>query len=244
MRVRVGRLSLWRWWWQLGGAAVVAYIALGLAISWSPALWASAGIAAVVYVGVPVAATSLIDLVDSRKTPDGTIMPNPESNRSPLAVDQKEQSQPHEYLLGSGPHSKEGIRKGDGRPSQPPIPSPSSEFLQRRIFAADSRSILLPDRPIARPWRRVGSAQFASLVQALAVALPSVDDADDVAGLAGVRRYLIRRGRDTPKQRWQAVLEQAINDAADDFVCGEALKLNDPQELRAAVADWLGVFDE
>jgi len=94
--------------------------------------------------------------------------------------------------------------------------------------------------PSSRPWRRVGSAQFATLVYALGTALPSVSQADDTAALSGVSRHLIRKGRDKPIQRWQAVLEQAIDDGVDDILCSETLKLTKSAELRAAAADWIG----
>lgn len=95
------------------------------------------------------------------------------------------------------------------------------------------------EQPNSRPWRRVGSSQFAALVYALGVALPSVSQADDTAALSGVSRHLIRKGRDKPIQRWQAVLEQAIDDGVDDILCSEALKLTNSAQLRAAVADWI-----
>jgi hypothetical protein len=115
-------------------------------------------------------------------------------------------------------------------------------MLQRRIATTTGRQLRPPKQPGDRPWRRVGSKQFADLVYALSVALPSVSQADDTASLSGVTRHLIRKGgHDTALQRWQAVLEQAIDDEADDVVCSEALKLTNSAELRAAVADWIGV---
>jgi hypothetical protein len=115
-------------------------------------------------------------------------------------------------------------------------------MLQRRIAATSGRPLRPPEQPGDRSWRRVGSAQFADLVYALSVALPSVSQADDTASRSGVTRHLIRKGgRDTAFQRWQAVLEQAIDDEADDVVCAEALKLTNSAKLRAAVGDWIGV---
>jgi hypothetical protein len=126
--------------------------------------------------------------------------------------------------------------------SHPADGAPSREMLQRRIAATTGWPFRPPERPGDRPWRRVGSAQFADLVYALSVAVPSVSQADDTASRSGVTRHLIKKGdHDTAFQRWQAVLEQAIDDEADDVVCAEALKLNNSAELRAVVADWIGV---
>lgn len=258
MRALRGQKSLWRWWWPLGGVVGMGFIALGLAVGWSGALWAAAGVAAVVYVGVPVAAESLIALAGSRKNSSISGTAETKSNYPPLTDHEKEEEpgSPAQIAIGDADAPKtrsapvkdnkavyieEARREVYGMPTPSPVLPPSSEFLQQRIRERSGWALQSPDSPRDRPWRRVGSEQFAALVQALAVALPSVDTADDVAGLAGVRRHMIRRGRDTPKQRWQAVLEQGINDNADDLVCGEALELNDPQELRVAVAEWLGV---
>jgi hypothetical protein len=118
---------------------------------------------------------------------------------------------------------------------------PSREMLQRQIAASSRQPLRPPEQQSDRPWRRVGSTQFADLVYALSVALPSVSQADDTADLSGVTRHLVRKGHDSPAQRWQAVLEQAIDDEADDAVCAEALKLTNSAQLRAAVADWIGI---
>lgn len=98
-----------------------------------------------------------------------------------------------------------------------------------------------PGHSPSRPWRRVGSRQFADLVHELSIAVPSVRVADDTAGISGVTRHLVRHGdSDTASQRWQAVLEQAIDDEVDDTVCAEALNLTNSAKLRTAVADWIG----
>src|SRR5437016_1326776 len=67
MRVRPKENPLWRWWWLIGGVAVLALIAIGVSMGWSPNLWAAAGAVAVLYVGVPVMAANLDDLTGRRK---------------------------------------------------------------------------------------------------------------------------------------------------------------------------------
>jgi nucleoside phosphorylase len=113
--------------------------------------------------------------------------------------------------------------------------------FEPRIAEVNEWSHQPEEQPNSRPWRRVGSSQFAALVYALGVALPSVSQADDTAGRSGVSRHLIRQGRGNPIQRWQAVLEQAIDDGVDDALCSEALKQTNSAQLRTAVADWIGI---
>lgn len=115
-----------------------------------------------------------------------------------------------------------------------PVEKPSPDAAMRQ---PSSRP---PGQPGSRPWRRVGSTQFADLVYALGVSLPSVSEANAAAARAGVTRHLIRGGQGNPLLRWQAVLEQAIDDGVDDTLCAEALKLTKSAQLRAAVANWIG----
>jgi hypothetical protein len=262
MRFRPGRNPLWKWWWPIGGVAVVALLAIGFGMGWSANLWAAAGVVAVVYVGAPVMAANLDDLIARRKqqatasssqpVPNplqasldapagrtGTSAPEPLSQTATAEIPAaRETVSPRRGVAAAtnASHAAEAQRNpaADGVPSR--------EMLQRRIAATTGRPWRPPERPVGRPWRSVGSAQFADLVYALGIALPSVSQADDTASRSGVTRHLIRKGdRDTALQRWQAVVEQAIDDEADDVVCSEALKLTNSAELRAAVADWIGV---
>jgi hypothetical protein len=236
----------------------MGFVALGLDMSWSGDLWAAAGVVAVVYVGIPVAAATLIDLTKPRQNARNNDLEESGSNNSLLVGGQKEERRSdgtpmtrrdmdfpmmrNELTGDNGPLHTEPVNgKSDKIHSQSREIPPSSDFLQQWISERSERPVQRPEWSSERPWRRVGSTQFAALIQALSAALPAVDTADDTADLSGVRRYLIRKGRDTPKQRWLAVLEQAINDSVDDFVCSEALKLTDSKQLRAAVADWLGI---
>jgi len=253
MRLRPKGNFLWRWWWPLGGVALLGLIASGMTLGWSANLWAGAGLVAVVYVGVPVMAANLYDLAGS-KSQSGN---HPEaalgSDYGMAAVDQQtlapnvdatdiEKIGQH----GVGGHGTQSAANagaeaevGTEHSRATPVP-PSSEGLQQRIAAMGEATNQPLASPNDRSWRRVGSAQFAALVESLGAALPSINIADDTADLAGVTRHLIRKGRDSPKQRWQSVLEQALDDRADDVVCSEALKLTRSEQLRAAVADWIG----
>jgi hypothetical protein len=135
-----------------------------------------------------------------------------------------------------------GVEERMGEAATSAADPPSARDMEGQVGGRVGRSYLSP-APGDRPWRRVGSPQFASLVHALGSALPSVATADDVAALAGTTRHLIRHGRDNATQRWQAVLEQAIDDEVDDDICAEALTRTRSTQLRAAVANWTG-FDE
>lgn len=263
MRVRPKGSPLWRWWWPFGGVAVLALIAIGVSTGWSANLWAAASVVAVVYVGVPVMAANLDDLTDKRKQPATASATQPGPNPLPASVDARAErtgtSDPElssqtaataevstvgetgslrPGIIGANDTSQaawaQRSREADGAPSR--------EMLQRRIATTSGRPLRPPEQPGDRPWRKVGSAQFADLVYALSVALPSASQADDTASRSGVTRHLVRKGgRDTALQRWQAVLEQAVDDEADDVVCAEALKLTNSANLRAAVADWIGL---
>jgi hypothetical protein len=259
MRIRPTSHRLWKWWWPLGGVIVVGMIVAGVADGWSASLWAAAGVVAVVYLGVPVTAATLDELADARKQPriDNAAESGPDSP-APLAterptVDMGQMAQmarepPKRGDIGSSRDSESNTRPGYTRPgshqSLSANSSPSSELLQERIAAISGRPFQPLELTQDRPWRKVGSKQFAALVQALGIALPSVNTADDTADLAGVRGHLIRKGRDTPKERWQAVLERAIDDEVDDVLCAEALKYTNSPLLRAAVSDWIGAPNE
>lgn len=205
---------LWKWWWPLGGVALVALIAGGVATAWSAALWAAAAVLAAVYLGIPMLATSLRDLTGTAEpaTPAG------ENNPPSLAPP---------------------------RPPEPrsQIPDPTPETLLPARETLQAWIAEHAKRPVGRPWRRVGSPQFAELVYALAESVPSVGGASSTAARAGVSRQLIRSGRDNPIQRWQAVLEQAIDDGADDSLCSAALNLTNSARLRSAVAEWVAFSD-
>jgi hypothetical protein len=67
VRVRPGGNPLWKWWWPLGGVAVVALIAIGTIVGWSAYLWAPTAVVAAVYVGGPPMAASLGELTGRRK---------------------------------------------------------------------------------------------------------------------------------------------------------------------------------
>lgn len=260
MRFRPSGNPLWKWWWPLGGLAVAALLALGSSMGWSANLWAAAGVVAVLYVGVPVMAANLDDLSarGKRQAAANASQPSPNplqapigpyagSNRAPVLETPSQLTATAEIPVIRETASQQGAAKDTGHVAAAQC-SPaadgtlSHEMLQRQIATKTGRKWRPPEQPGDRPWRRVGSAQFADLVYALSVALPSVGQADDTASRSGVTRHLIRKGgRDTALQRWQAVLEQAIDDEADDVVCSEALKLTNSANLRAAVADWIGL---
>jgi hypothetical protein len=214
MRIRGEGNPLWKWWWPLGGVAVAALVGGGVVTAWSAALWAVAAVVAAVYLGVPVVATSLRDL----------------TGRAEPAMAGGENNPPS---LGS-PH-----------PPKPSIPGPTPQIVAAEV--PPSRETLQAwiaehtKLSGGRSWRRVGSAQFAELVYALAESVPSVGEANSTAARAGVSRQLIRSGRDNPIQRWQSVLEQAIDDGADDSLCSAALNLTNSPRLRSAVAEWIGI---
>lgn len=252
---------MWGWWWPLGGVAVLALIAIGVGMGWSANLWVAASVVAVVYVGVPVMAANLDDLADRRKQHATTSSPQPGPNPLQASGDAMAGSTgtpvpelpsqtaatpgiPAVGDTGSNRRSVVGAtdtsQAASARRSPRAAGPPSPEMLRRRIAATTGQPLRPPEQPSDRPWRRIGSAQFAELVYALSVAVPSVNQADDTAGLSGVTRHLIKKGRDTPFQRWQAVLEQAIDDGVVDIVCSEALKLTNSAQLRAAIADWIG----
>jgi hypothetical protein len=253
---------LWKWWWPLGGVAVAALLATGFIMGWSATWWAAAGAVAVVYVGVPVMAANLDDLSarGKQQAAANASQPNPNplqaqispqvgGSGAPVIETPSQVAATAEIPLIGETASRRGaatakdtsrVAAAQGSPAADV--APPREMLQRRIAATTGRQWRPPEQPGDRPWRKVGSAQFADLVYALSVALPSVGEADDTATRSGVTRHLIRKGgRDTALQRWQAVLEQAIDDEADDVVCAEALKLTNSAELRVAVADWIGV---
>ena len=214
MRSRRRGNPLWKWWWPLGGVAVAALIAGGVATAWSAGLWAVAAVASAAYLGIPVLATSLRDLNmrEPVTTGDENSPPTPGPPRPPEERSTIPELTPEAVVAGV---------------------SPPRETLQALIAGH-------MQRPRGRPWRRVGSDQFAELVYALAESVPSVEQASGTAALAGVSRQLIRSGQDNPIQRWQAVLEQAIDDGADDSLCSAALNLTNSPRLRSAVAAWIG----
>lgn len=203
--------QLWKWWWPLGGVAVAALIAGGVATAWSAALWAVAAVVVAAYLGVPVVATSLRDL-------RGTAEP----------------------VMAGGENTSPGLVHPRPPEPQSPIPEPTAETTPPAREALQAVSAQHTTPSAVRPWRKVGSPQFAELVYALAESVPSVDEASSTAAMAGVSRHLIRSGRDNSIQRWQAVLEQAIDDGADDSLCSAALKLTNSARLRSAVAEWIG----
>lgn len=216
MRGRRKGNPLWKWWWLLGGVAVAALTAGGVATAWSAALWAVAAVVAAVYLGIPMLATSLRDLT-------GTAEP----------------------ATAGGENNPPSLAPPRPQEPRPPIPEPTPETAAAETLP--SRETLQAwiaehtKRPGGRPWRRVGSPQFAELVYALAESVPSVGEASSTAARAGVSRQLIRSGRDNPIQRWQTVLEQAIDDGADDSLCSAALNLTNSARLRAAVAKWIDI---
>lgn len=260
MRFRPSGNPLWKWWWPLGGVAVATLLAIGSSMGWSANLWAAAGVAAVIYVGVPVMAANLDDLSARGKQQaeangsqpslnplEAPIGPYAGRTGPPVLETPPQLTATVEIPVIRESASQQGAPKDTGQPeaaqcSPAADGTPSREMLQRAIAITTRRQWRPPEQPGDRPWRRVGSAQFADLVYALSVALPSVGQADDTASRSGVTRHLIRKGgRDTALQRWQAVLEQAIDDEADDVVCSEALKLTSSADLRTAVADWIGL---
>lgn len=259
MRIRPTSGGLWKWWWPLGGVVVVGMAVAGVTDGWSANLWAAAGVVAVIYLGVPVTAATLNDLAAERKQPrigdaaeSGPNFPAPLATETPpldvgqIAVEAREPPKIGDTESGrdSEPNTRHGY-PGSGSDQSMSTDSPaSSELLQRRIAAISGRPFQPLELPRDRPWRKVGSKQFAALVHALGVALPSVNTADDTADLSGVRGHLIRKGRDTPKERWQAVLERAIDDEVDDVLCAEALKYTNSPLLREAVSDWIGAPNE
>ena len=260
MRIRPTQNPMWKWWWPIGGVAVVALLAIGFSLGWSADLWAAAGVVAVAYFSTPMMAASLDDLATRRKQRGPASPSQPVPN--PPQTSQEVRTRRTETSIAELPSdaSTEISVAGERAPRRPGTaaatdishaaptrPNPtadgvaSSEMLQRRIAATTGRPWRAPEPPVDRSWRTVGSGQFADLVWALSHALPSVSQADDTASRAGVTRHLIRKGdRDTAYQRWQAVLEQAIDDKADDVVCSEALRLTNSAELRGAIADWIG----
>jgi hypothetical protein len=207
---------LWQWWWPLGGVALAVLVAGGVATAWSGALWAVAAVVAAVYLGIPMLATSLKDLT-------GTADP----------------------AASGGENNPPSLAPPSPPMPQPLIPGPTLETVAAEVRQSrETLQVRIADHAMrsgGRPWRRVGSAQFAELVYALAASVPSVDEAISAATLAGVSRQLIRSGRDNPIQRWQAVLEQAIDDGADDSLCSAALNLTNSARLRSAVAEWIGI---
>lgn len=225
MRFRQKENPLWRWWWLLGGVAVAMLIAAGVAMAWSANLWAISAVVAAVYLGVPGTALSLRGLngVQEKSGMNGGKQAVEGATRVPATTGE------YRHLPTSAP-------KSAGHDA-----TPSREALQLRIAEMSAPPSQRAGMYGERPWRRVGSVQFAELVQALGKALPSVSQADDTAALAGVSQHLIRTGRDYAVQRWHAVLERAIDDEVDDAVCSEALKLTNSPDLRSAVADWLGI---
>jgi len=217
MRLRPSGDPLWKWWWPIGGAAVAALLAIGFSTGWSAAWWAAAGVVAVVYVGAPVMAASLEDLIATRKQQPLPSFSESETNQ-----------------MRPSPDAPTG-----GKAVSVPEPPPQPETA--KVIAMTGRSPRSSGQEPARPWRKVGSDQFANLVNKLSSALPSVKQAEDTAIISGVTAHLIRIGNnDTAQQRWQAVLQQAIDDGVDDRVCEEALKLTKSEQLATAVADWRG----
>jgi hypothetical protein len=256
MGIRPGWQGLWRWWWLLGAAVLLGLTATGIGMEWSTAWWSAVAVVVAIYLGFPVTAVSLRDLGRPRDRPE---LDNASRTKMPVAPPAGQQAsgtaEPDEPPTAGRPITN--MKSGDnswGRPSalstgegdgeSPPtadvpvvvLSSPGS--LEQPFAARREDSATVPACSRDRPWRRVGSVQFAALVQALSVALPSVDTADDAADLSGVSRHLIRKGRDTPKQRWLAVLEQALDDQVDDILCIEVLKLTNSETLRTAVSNW------
>lgn len=251
---------MWKWWWPIGGVCVIALLAIGFGIGWSADLWAAAGVGAIGYFSTPIMAASLNDL-NARRKQQATAKPSRSkldalhsshgmrAGRAETLIAQAPSERSPTEISTAGKPARRPNMAGTanishGSPAQPSPAAdgaPSREMLQRRISATTGRPWRTPELPTGRSWRRVGSEQFANLVWALSHALPSVSQADDTASRSGVTRHLIRMGdRDTPSQRWQAVLEQAIDDEADGVVCSEALKLTNSAELRAAIAAWIG----
>ena len=62
MRSRRRGNPLWKWWWPLGGVAVAALIAGGVATAWSAGLWAVAAVASAAYLAAQPAMTSRLAL--------------------------------------------------------------------------------------------------------------------------------------------------------------------------------------
>lgn len=258
MRIHPNGNPLWKWWWPLGGVAVAALIVVGVIVSWSASLWAAAGVVAVVYVGAPVTAATLGDLTSGRKplatstaaqsganTLSAAMGPaggTPVPDSLPEATVAVEPSTAGDgvYRLSGGAVDTDASNTTWARSSPPSADPPSREVLQRRIAAMSRPPPESPGQPGGRPWRRVGSRQFAKLVWALGKALPSVSQANATAVRAGVTLHLITGGEDNAVERWQAVLVQAIDDEADDAVCADTLNLTNSAQLRAAVADWIG----
>lgn len=256
MRVCLRRGHLWRWWWPLGGVAVIGLTITGVAVRWSAAWWAAVAVVAAVYLGVPVMAANLGEL--------GAADDQPELASDARPADRTAKNRPVSQMTMSvrpspGISRDDGPQVGHGEYERPgaggadevsggleehgirrrPMPPPS-DLLPQRIAAVAGNAFPGSEPCNSRPWRRVGSPQFASLVQALGTALPSADIADDTADLSGVTRHLIRKGRDTAKQRWLAVLEQAIDDQVDDVLCAEALKQTNSEQLQSTISDWMG----
>jgi len=260
MRVHPKGNPLWKWWWPLGGVAVAAFIAIGVSVGWSAELWAAAAVVAAVYLGAPVLAATLPELTGRRErsatvTASGTDANSVQASaNSPTGTPDARPSP--EVTMAAGPPARGDVARqpnsaaantspGHAADAQlgPASPDPpSQDMLRRRIAAMSQPPSRPPEQPGSRPWRRVGSTQFADLVHALGAILPSVSEANATAARAGVTRHLIRGGQDNPLLRWQAVLEQAIDDGVDDTVCAEALKLTNSARLRAAVANWIGEF--
>lgn len=87
MRLLPSGHSLWKWWWTIGGVAVVLLLVFGVGRGWSTDLWTAAGVVAVVYVGVPVMAISLNDLMTKRKLTVPTDPPQSGATYLPSSLD-------------------------------------------------------------------------------------------------------------------------------------------------------------
>ena len=220
MRLHLKGNRLWRWWWPLGLVVLLIMTDIGIVTRWSAGWWAAAAVVTAVYLGAPVMAGTLRDLTKApEKPPEGTV----DGYRDP------QQPVPAMEPTLGGP---EQLSKGDVMPT--------GELPRQSTGVPAVRSPWKAGPVGSRPWRKAGSAQFTELVYALSEALGTVDQADDTAVLAGVKRHFIRGGRDNALQRWLVVLELAIDDGVDDRLVNEALNQSKAERLRGAAMAWFG----
>jgi hypothetical protein len=224
MRLHLTSSRLWRWWWPFGLVILLVMVGIGFVTKWGVGWWAAAAVVAAVYLGAPVMAGTLRELTAKPEDLLDVTTDRHEDSGAELSERSTQAMEP--TVVSSRQESKVDLVPGGNPQQHTTVPAIQSSWNGR------------PTGP--RPWRKVGSPQFAELVYALSDALTTVDQADDTAVLAGVRRHLIRGGRDNALQRWLTVLELAIDDGVDDRLVKEALKQSNAMRLREAAAAWFG----